>query len=46
MSNTLLGMHSRYRIPFKEVLAHNRVYSFKLMLPCIAGLNIYSAYAL
>lgn len=46
MSNTLLGMHSRYRIPYKEVLAHNRVYSFKLMLLCIATLNIYGAYAL
>ncbi|MEK6593100.1 MAG: hypothetical protein AABZ67_08440 [Pseudomonadota bacterium] len=46
MSNTLLAMHSRYGIPYKEVLAHNRVYSFKLMLLCIVALNLYSAYAL
>jgi hypothetical protein len=45
MSNTLLAMHGRYGIPYQTVLAHNRIYSFKLTLVCIVALNLYSEFA-
>jgi hypothetical protein len=46
MSNTLLAMHSRYAIPYREVLAHNRVYGLKLTILCILALNLYSTFVL
>lgn len=46
MSNTLLGMQSRYDIPYREVLRHNRWYSARIAALCIVALNVYAALAI
>lgn len=43
MSNTMLGMAGRYRLPFGELLALNRRYSIKMTAVCIVVLYVYAA---
>ncbi|MBY0269384.1 MAG: hypothetical protein K2X06_05905 [Burkholderiales bacterium] len=43
MSNTMLGMAGRYRLPFGQLLALNRRYSIKMTAVCIVVLYVYAA---
>jgi hypothetical protein len=43
MSNTMLAMAGRYRLPFGQLLALNRIYSLKMTIICISIIYTYCA---
>jgi hypothetical protein len=46
MANTLIALQGRYGIPYRTVLARNRVFSAQLTVLCIVVINVYARYAL
>lgn len=45
MANTLVAIHARYDVPFRELVARNRAYSLLMTVPALAVLNAYAALA-
>jgi len=46
MANTLVAIHARYAVPFRELVRRNRTFSFAMSAAALAVLNAYAFFAL